>query len=348
MKRRSVSVFLSALAVGLLFGVAPNSGGAVDAAKSVKDQLLELTGGRRAKVVWSQGASDANHVSSPIKLFDTKAGVVQELPFTGIQPWLTPDGRRVIALSGTPLDRKLMMYDTETKKVTTLCTGPHSFPLAIWRDPKTKRDWVYVNAIDAGGEFQKHWSDGQDKMFRFPLDKPEARELFWDRTKSSEFFMLSADGTRACFAPTFNNIGQMTFAFDAQGKVDQDNSVFKPLGHGCFPGMAPDNSYRLFYLGGNHHAITMHDAEGANPRQIKVGDLPGVKGQSWLTRWSTHPRYLTLMGPDSQQAGIWMGRFDEKFTQVEAWVRVSAEGPKCWKSHAWIEPGPPARRFNQR
>ena len=329
------------LALGLWLAMPLASALAADSVKSTKEQLLELTGGRRVKVVWVQGTSDTNHASSPIKLYDTKDGLIQELPFTGIQPWLTPDGRRVVAVAGTDMDRKLMMYDTESKKVTTLGTGPHSFPLAIWRDPKTKRDWIYVNATDAGGEFKRDWSDGHDKMFRLPIDKPDARELFWDRTKSSEFFMLSADGTRACFAPTFNNIGQMTYAFDPKGKVDPDKSVFKPLGHGCFPGMAPDNSYRLFRLEGDHKAILMHDADGANPRKIDVTGMPGVGEknlQSWLTRWSTHPRFLTLMAPCNADARIWIGRFDEKFTKVEAWVQVTAEGPQCGKSHAWIDP----------
>ena len=341
LKRKYPGAPLSALAAILWLGAALFAGSATAQTKSVKQQLLDLTGGRRVKVVWVQGTSDTNHVSSPIKLFDTKVGTVQELPFTGIQPWLTPDGTRVIAVAGTEMDRKLMMYDTESRKVTTLGTGPHSYPLAVWRDPRTKRDWVYVNATDAGGEFKRDWSDGQDKMFRFPIDKPEARELFWDRTKSSEFFMLSADGTHACFAPTFSNIGQMTYAFDAKGKVDQGKCIFKPVGHGCFPGIAPDNSYRLFHLEGDHKAIAMYDANGANPRKIAINTMPGVgeKGlPAWLTRWSTDPRFLTLMAPCNADSRIWMGRFDAKFTKVEAWVQVEPNGPGCGKSHAWVEP----------
>jgi hypothetical protein len=159
--------------------------------------------------------------------------------------------------------------------------------------------------------------------------------------------MFSADGTRACFEPNWGNIGELKVAYDPRGKVDQDESTFKSLGGGCFPGIAPDNSYRMFRLEGDHRAITMSDADGANPRPINVIDIPGVgeKGRNvWLTRWSTDPRYLTLHAPAGEDACIWVGRFDEKFTKVEAWVRVVSDGPKCMQSHAWIEPvGSPSR-----
>jgi hypothetical protein len=319
--------------------VALNPGLAAAETNSVKQQLLDLTGGRRVKVVWNQGENDNGLL---LQFYDTQDGVIRELPFAGQQAWLTPDGRRVLAWAGkADADRALMMYDTENKQVTKLATGPDTYPVAIWNDPKTKRDWVYVNDIGAGGDRQRAWDAGRDKLYRFPLDKPEARELFWDRTTTHEFVMFSADGTRACFSTTFGNIGQMTFAFDAQGRVDQDKSTFKPVGGGCFPGMAPDNSYRQFRLDGDHHTITMFDADLANPRQIKVSEMPGVreKGRNvWITRWSAHPRYLTLVAPAGADARIWIGRFDEKFTKIEAWVRVVADGPQCWKSHAWIEP----------
>jgi hypothetical protein len=340
-QRRRTGGAWSALTTGLCLAATLSSAQANDGAKSTKDQLLELTGGRRVKVVWAQNAQDANHTNSPIKLFDTKDGVIRELPFTGIQACLTPDGTRVLAVTGPKTDRVLKMYNTDSGAVTDLATGPHTFPLFIWRDPKTGREWVYVNAIGAGGEFQRGWEAGQDTLYRLPLDRPSERELVWDRTTISEFFMLSADGTRACLSPTFFNIGQMAFAFDREGRIDPEASTFKPLGRGCFPGIAPDNSYRLFILTGNHRAITMFDADGANRREINVSNMPGVDGrQVWLTRWSTHPRYLTLMGPDSNEARIWMGRFNEDYTEVEAWVQVNSDGPKAWKSHAWVEQDP--------
>ncbi len=318
---------------------------AADTAET-KKQLLELTGGRRMKVVWNQGNEGSEQ--SAFRYFDTKDGKIHDLPFTGTagdavfrNVWFTADGRRIIAQSGKDdSDRMLVMFDTETQKVTELAKGPDNNPVAVWRDPKTKRDWVYINDCGAGGDRQRSWDAGRDKLYRIPLDKPAERELFWDRTTSHEFFSLSADGTRACFAPKFFNIGILKLAYDAKGGMDQEKSEFKSYGGGCFPGISPDNSYRWFRLGGGHKEIELFDADSDQPRKISVTGMPGVgdKGkQVWLTRWSTHPRVISLMGPDSPEARIWVGRFDKEFTKIESWVQVNDEGSKCWKSHAWID-----------
>jgi hypothetical protein len=245
----------------------------------------------------------------------------------------------VVASTGSSAeDRAVWIYDSETKAATKLATGAHNSLLAVWTDPKTGRHWIYVN--DAGDKKQS-WDAPAGKIFRFPTDKPEERELFWDRTSSHIYLMFSADGTRACFEPSWGNIGLLKLEFDAQGKVDQAKSKYKPYGGGCFPGLAPDNSYQLFRLEGDHHAITMADMDNANPRKIQVSQMPGVreKGRNtWLTSWSKHPRYLTLVAPAGKDAGIWLGRFDPTFTKVEAWVRVTSPGPQCWQSQAWVEP----------
>jgi hypothetical protein len=159
------------------------------------------------------------------------------------------DGRRVFLSSGnTPEERVVYMYDTEEKTVTELAKGPGNTVLAVWRDPNTNRDWVYVNSTGDQGE---KWDEPKGgAIYRFPADEPEARELFRDRTSSHFFLMFSADGTRACFEPSWSNIGQLKLAFNDDGTVDQDESEYKRIAGGCFPSMAPDHSYRLFTLGG--------------------------------------------------------------------------------------------------
>jgi hypothetical protein len=302
-----------------------------------KEKLLELTGGRRVKVAWNQGTDKEN----TLHFLDTKDGVIKKLAPGGSAPLLTRDGRRIVISVGKATERKVMVYDTESGKGTELASGPSNNVMALWHDPKTKREWVYVND---SGDKNENWNVPAGKIFRFPIDKPEARELFWDRTPSHLYLMFSADGTRACFEPSWSNIGQLKLAFDAEGKVDQDKSTYKTFGGGCFPSMAPDNSYRLFRLEGDHKAISMCDADNANGRKIDVtGALTEEQKKggrnTWLTRWSTDPRYITLVAPAGNDAQIWMGRLDEGATKFEAWSRVSAEkGPQCWQSQAWIEP----------
>ncbi|MFM1770646.1 MAG: hypothetical protein RJA22_3175 [Verrucomicrobiota bacterium] len=328
-----IPTWLPVLGLGLLAALAP----ALSAAEpnDVKQSLLDLTGGRRVKVAWNQGAEK----DMKLRFLDTADGVVRDLPFCGSAPLLTLDGRRVLASTGSSAaDRVVWMYDTETKAATQLASGAHNSLLAVWTDPKTRRHWVYVN--DAGDKKQS-WDAPAGKIFRFPADQPAERELFWDRTSSHIYLMFSADGTRACFEPSWGNIGLLKLEFDAEGKVDQAKSKYKPYGGGCFPGIAPDNSYRLFRLEGDHHAITVADVDNTNPRKVQVSQMPGVreKGRNtWLTSWSKHPRYLTLVAPAGKDAGIWLGRFDAAFTKVEAWVRVTEPGPQCWQSQAWVEP----------
>lgn len=300
---------------------------------AARKELLALTGGKRLKVVWNQ--------DNKLKLFDSKQGVIVDLPFpAGSAPLLSADGERVFASIGkAPNERAVMVYDMAKQTATELTKGPGNNLLAIWQDPKTKREWVYVNDSGDKGE---NWDKAAGAIHRFPVAKPEDRELFWDRTSSHIYLTFSADGTKACFEPSWSNIGQLSLAITPDGKVDQDASTYKTFGGGCFPSLAPDDSYRLFRLDGDHHSITMHDADGGNARKIAVSEMPGVKDKghnTWLTRWSTHPRFMTLVAPAGNTARIWLLRFDEGFAKIEGAVPVTNEGgPQCWQSQAWIEP----------
>ncbi len=323
-----------AMCGGMLLAMSVNQGLSADDATA--KELLEMTGGRRVKVAWNQGSE------KDMKLFfyDTKVGTVQEVPFCGSAPLWTKDGTRILASVGKDKQEKaVMMYNTESKKVTTLSKGFGNSLMAVWQDPKTKREWVYVNDCGDKGE---PWNGNSGKAYRYPMDKPEARELFWDRTSTHFWLMFSEDGKRALLEPKWGNIGQLTLAFDAQGKVDQAKSVFKTFGGGCFPSFAPDNSYRLFRLDGNHSSITMCDADNTNQRKIPTLDMlkeRKIPGNCWLTRWSTDARYISLVAPAGGKARIWLGRLDEGATKFEKWVAVSPEGGKqCWTSQAWVAP----------
>ncbi len=339
MHNQTIGASLSLLAVTLGLGLTTQSSSGAPEAETVK-QLLDLTGGRRVKVTWNQGSEK----ETKVHYFDTKDGEIRQLPFGGTAPTaplLTIDGKRVVVATGKAPDRTVMVYETETAKVTEIAKGPSNNVMAVWQDPKTKRDWVYVNDC---GDKNEPWNVPAGKVYRFPIDKPEARELFWDRTSSHIYLMFSADGTRACFEPSWGNIGQLSVVYNDKGQVDQEKSTFKTFGGGCFPSMAPDNSYRLFRLEGDHRAISMSDADNANPRKVDVTGMltEAQKGRNtWLTRWSADPRFMTIVAPAGADAQIWMGRFDENVTKIEKWVRVSAEkGPQCWQSHAWVAPKP--------
>jgi hypothetical protein len=306
-----------------------------------KTQLLEMTGGKRVKVVWNQETSPTNP-KLKVRYYDSKKGAVVDLPFpeAGSAPLFTMDGRRIVISAGkTPAERLVLMYDTETGKLTELAKGLENNVMALWQDPKTKRDWVFVNDM---GDKNQQWNQPAGTIYKYPVDKPEQRKLVWDRTSSQIYLSLSADGTRACLNPTWGNIGELKFALNADGSVDQTKSVFTKFGGGCWPSMAPDDSYRLFRLEGSHTFITMHDADNASKRVIPINEMLTGKDKGmpcWLTRWSTHPRYITCQAPNRvKDARIWVGKFDEKFTKIEKWVRIAtADDAHCWQSHSWVE-----------
>ncbi len=177
---------------------------AADDAAGIRKQLLELTGGKRVKVAWNQGSGETD---MKLKLFDTQDEEIRELPSAGSAPLLTLDGGRLFVSAGKAPDRSVLMYDTQSRKSTTLATGLGNNLLAVWTDPKTHRDWVYVN--DSGDKHEQ-WNVPAGKIYRFPADKPAERELFWDRTSSHIYLMFAADGTRACFEPSWSNIGATT------------------------------------------------------------------------------------------------------------------------------------------
>lgn len=330
MKNQLFAKNIGAALAGLLLTM-----GLVNAAADTAKELLELTGGRRVKVAWNQGTE----ADMKCYYLDTKDGKIQKLDFGGTAPLWSKDGRLIIVAVGKAKERKIVAYDTQTSKLTELVPpGPGNHVLAVWTDPKTKRTWVYVNS---SGDNNEAWNDAKGGAInRFPIDKPTERELFWDRTSSHIYLMFSEDGTRACFEPSWANIGQLKLAFTADGKVDQDKSEYKTFGGGCFPSMAPDNSYRLFRLDGDHSSVTMCDADNANPRKVDVmGAKFGAPGNTWLTRWSTDPDYITLVAPAGPKARICIGRLDKDATKIEKWVAVSEDGgPQAWQSQAWIEP----------
>ncbi len=326
-------------ALALAFGLAAALTPAVTAAETNTKAILELTGGRQVKAVWNQTADGGQKVMT----YDSKADAIKELPVpAGSAPLLTQDGKSVVISTGkAPAERKVVMYDLEAGKATEFPAGPGNNLLAVWQDPKTKRTWIYVN--DAGDKGES-WDAPAGPIHRFPTDKPAERELFWDRTSSHIYLMFSADGTRACFEPSWANIGQLKLAFTADGKVDADKSEYKTYGGGCFPSMAPDNSYRVFRLEGDHKSISMCDADGANPRQIDVtgaltAEQKAAGRNTWLTRWSLDPQFITLVAPAGDDAKVCLGKLDEGATKFEGWARISAPDAKqCWQSHVWIAP----------
>ncbi|NQT18867.1 MAG: hypothetical protein HQ592_04120, partial [Planctomycetes bacterium] len=144
---------------------------------------------------------------------------------------------------------------------------------------------------------------------------------------------VSADGTHA----------GSEFPWPNAGVAMLPDVSWKQYGNGCNGCMAPDNSYRYFHMGGTtgHQGVMMYDAGGANKREVWFKNILGMeRGHSWIPRWSTDVRFLTVNCPiGGNGAEVYLGQFDEEFTKVVRWIKITNQPGQDTKAYCWIDPG---------
>lgn len=303
----------------------------------VAAELLDATGGRRVKVIWSGYSFDGK--VQGLFAFDTGSGKSHTL-VEGRRigrPRLTTDGTGVVfnVLSEEDINTGSFYVPFDGGEVRPLLEGKYSWILSTWRDPKTGDEWVL-----AGDNYATSWkqSEGRtDKVYRHRLkdllagasDRPDP-VLVWDASPVSLWFTLSADGKYAGGALPFNRFGV----------ANPQAQAYQLFGFGCDGGLAPDNSYRLMHLTGSHRSVRVYDIAQRKVSTVPVNTMSTVRGREsvWHTVWSNNPRFFTVKAPERGLSDIWLGRFDEKFTKVDRWVRITGQGQTDNLSHAWIEP----------
>ncbi|HEX5445110.1 MAG TPA: LamG-like jellyroll fold domain-containing protein [Pirellulales bacterium] len=294
----------------------------------VAGELKQFTG-RPTRLVWVQ-ASDASDLTAQrggFRLYglDSEDGkgirLLQSEPGGYSKPLLTPDGRHVVYSDRT--QNAIFLIDFDGGGRRQLAQG---FASHVWRDPVGGQQWIYAR----GGNGHKNQA-----VVRFRIDSPQETENVWDKSEtgheSMPWFRVSADGKIAADA----------FPWSACGAADLAANTWKQYAHGCWPSIAPDNSYRVFVFHGNHRMVTLFDRGGANPRDVKVNEAPGINGRDvYFPRWSNHARFLTMTGPGiaSHDANLYLGRFNSEFTAVEAWLRITQDDKGDFFGDAWIEP----------
>jgi len=290
-------------------------------------QVLKMTGAR-TKIVWAHqvGSQEKKHGSSSpdfeLMGFDTEEGksrVILPGPASYGNPSITPDGTRVVFTDVPTL--KIYVVDWDGKNKKPFADG---FALCTWVDPNAGTQWVYA------GEAEFH-----SPIHRYQLDNPEVKELVWSKVCScSNGWQVSADGTR---------MGS-EFPHPNAGVGILPEGPWHHYGQGCEGCMAPDNSYRFFHMGesAGHSGVMMYDAGGINKRMVPFVDLPGGRPRqdSWNPRWTTDVRFLTLSSPNAgPKQELYLGEFDEGFTRVLRWIRITERPGQDLCSHAWIDPG---------
>ena len=307
-------------------------------------ELRELTGAR-TRIVWCAqvegDGSDSAAAGNQLRLMgldtDDGRGARPILDAVGNyrKPLISPRGDRVVY---TDFPRaRICAVNWDGAGARTLADG---FALDVWRDPASGREWVY--ALDA----RTLDADNHGKsVVRFLLDQPETREKVWDATLTDlDNFQVSADGARAA----------ALFPWPAAGIADLRAGTWQELGRGCWPGLAPDNSGRMWIFDGAHRNLLVHSTADGRSWKVRINGAPGLENtEVYHPRWSNHPRFLALTGPYKVGSGenriraggpeveVYAGRFDPGLERIEKWVRVTQNQCADFFPDLWIEPSAP-------
>lgn len=297
--------------------------------------------GAPARVVWVQdrGEGDDMHQKGwdhALMTFDTETGRTRELvpPRDQInRPLISPDGEYIV------FSRR---RDDSIHRVAWTGGAPvrisSGFALAVWREPATRRDWLYA-AVDRSRSEDAPYR----RIVRHPIEQPDAVEEIWRRGDVSlDSVHASRDGTR---------IGGM-FPWPRGMILDTTSGRVAQLGRGCWTSLAPDNSYILWIFDGAHRNLFFHTEDGRRRWRVPINTIPGGEGRKmYHPRWSNHARFMIASGPYNTEGGrlsvkgaadkveLWVGRFDERLASVEAWARVTDNAVGDYTPDLWIAGG---------
>jgi len=204
----------------------------------------------------------------------------------------------------------------------------------VWQDPQTGIEWVYRLPV----EVAENSEYGHKPLTRFQLNNPMVEEMVWDRTPlDADNIQFSQDGA----------FMSGLFPWPKAGLADMRTGEKTILGKGCWTSFAPDNSYLMWVFDGPHRNLIFHSIDNKRQWSVNVCQAPGVKGREvYHPRWSNHDRFMCMTGPyhrgiheGGRAVSVYAGRFNEKMTEIEAWVRVTDHGLADFFPDLWIQPG---------
>jgi len=302
-------------------------------AQGIEAKVLALTGAE-TRIVWLrhmqwEGDKASVHGGAGFSLiaFDTGGKGERELVPAGehFNPRISPGGDRVIYSAETDGKLQIHCVDWNGANGSVLSDG---FALFTWRDPATGIEWVYASNARNKGK----WID------RFRLDQPETRERIY--SGQVEGFSLSADGTRGLGSFPWPNAGML---YTRTGQLDR-----KDYRTGCWPSIAPDDSYFATIMDGSHERVTLYKPDGSSrdvslvPPDLKV-KKDGRGGVMWSPKWVSDARHMSVAGPfgnlGPDHADIWLGHFADDFNAIAKWVQVTDNDYMDVNAYAWVDPG---------
>ena len=293
--------------------------------------------GAPTRIVWVQGdGRDPYAAGDQLVLMglDTEDGrgerVILGNKQSYVKPLLTPKADRILFSTrpqGAGPEVFVVKWDGSGMK--RLAKG---FALTTWQNPADGSEWVYVGTDNTGYDFST--------VSRFPIDDPSKSELVWNQTKvSGDTFQVSADGRFA---------GGL-FPWPNAGIAELPNKSWEKIGEGCWTAMATARGPMFWYFDGSHRNLTMVDSRTKKRWTVPINQAPGFQNpEVYHPRWTNHPRFIAMSGPYNQgganqvrsggaQTEIWLGRFSDDFSRVEAWTKATSNAGGDSYPDVWID-----------
>lgn len=319
----------------------------------VQERFAALPAGAPARVVWvqdpSESTSDTFAESESLNLmgWDPREGGPRRL-VAGAgnfgRPLITPDGRSVVFTEKRIQRRdgarhfkpRIRVVDWESAAVRTLAKG---YAVDTWADPATGKTWIY--ALETIHPSRQPSVNGS-RLVRFELTAPERRETVWTRTRLSvDSVQVSRDGRK------FSAL----FPWPDAGLGDVATGQWTKLDVGCWPGLAPDDSYVSWIFDGPHRNLRMVAPDREARWKIALSTGPEMRGkEAYHPRWSNHPRFIVFTGPYTKKrsgsrnaissgglsAEIHIGTLAPDLTHLESSLRLTHNKNGDFYPDLWI------------
>ena len=301
-----------------------------------------IAGNTRMRIVWVQDMGDGRDVFAQggnLRLMglDTGDGQGERVILGTVgnyaKPLITPRGDRVVYTDRSR--KKIYVVNWDGTGLRELFGG---VGLALWRDPRDGREWIYY-----GSEEGKNGEEHCPAVYRTLLDSPGAGELIWNRTRVSvNSFQLSADGRMA---------GGL-FPWPDGGVAQLPNQSMKLYAKGCWTSLTSVQGKHFFWIfDGAHRNLTLVNQENERKWQINISSAPGIGGHEvYHPRWSNDPRIMAMTGPYKVGSGanriagggreveIYLGRFNADFTKIESWWQATKNDRGDFFPDVWVAP----------
>jgi Concanavalin A-like lectin/glucanases superfamily len=313
---------------------------AVRSSSSIADSasVEEFTGGH-TRVVWVKDAANKDSFAERKNLqlvgYDSRDGKGERIicaeKANYYRPLITPDGERIVYSNRKTLRIYLIKWDGSPPQ---LLKEP-GCASEVWRDPETGKTWVY---------YQESLSDFTKPVRRFPIDEPAKVETVWSSSiiEALPSFQLSRDGKMAA----------STFPWPNSGVAELPNVAWRKHRDGCWPAMAPDDSYLSWTFDGPHRNLFMTRAGEKNSWKINISKAPGVNDyEVYHPRWTNDVRYMVMTGPytsGNKRIKLWdggdgveiyLGKFNKEFRDIEAWFKLTTSKTGEFFPDVWIAGG---------